>query len=790
LVETLENRLAPAVFNVNSTADILVPPTGVMTLRSAIQLASASSDPAGNFINLTVAGTYKITIQGAGEDNNGTGDFDIIPHANGNLTILNTSGGAVGIDGNGIDRVFDINPGNTNDPATHIVVTMQGFTIRNGIAFDPATPDGPASSGGGIRDQGNADLTLTDMNIVNNRATADGGGVSMENAPASAPWTLTLNATAISGNHAGDSGGGIDTDGAGMVVTNAGTLFSLNTCLNQGGGIFLDAIGADGASLTMTRTSVNGNSALDGAGGGIGNAGNGTVTMTRSTVENNHCGGIGGGFGDVNSLGTLTISSSLFLNNTAAGNGGGIAAGGPSTTIFETLIHYNSAAGAGGGLFSNGTTLALTRSTIANNTAAVAGGGIELRITGIAPTADSTITICTIVGNSALNTAGANGGGIDAPAAFTGDLTLRNDTINGNLAANGGGIFFAGTAGNFNVESTIVAGNYASTGPDANNPAGTFGGDLANLIGIAGAGSGNTGFSNPFSQRGSIAMPLDPLLGPLLNNNGPVVGWTGEEVLPTESLLSGSPAIDQGFLRTGVTVDERGFARPGSLNIFPCVGAFEVEVPPNATANQIYVENLYEMLLGRAGDGAFGAAGWVHALDTGASPASAVAGIENSAEYLSDRVEWAYDYYLHRAADSTGLNNFVSFLERGGTFEQVKAALVGSAEYFRLHGRTFAGFLAAVYEDALGRQADPAGQNGFMQMLAAGTPRAQVATMFFSSTEYRLNLVRSDYEFALRRSADPDGLLGWLGFVQSGGTDQALLADLLGSAEGFAKHAT
>src|SRR5262249_21657578 len=114
LVEILEDRLAPAVFNVNSTADILAPASGVVTLRSAIQAANAMSDPAGTFINLTIAGTYKITIPGTGEDNNATGDFDIIPHANGNLTILNTSGGAVSVDGGGIDRVFDINPGNTN----------------------------------------------------------------------------------------------------------------------------------------------------------------------------------------------------------------------------------------------------------------------------------------------------------------------------------------------------------------------------------------------------------------------------------------------------------------------------------------------------------------------------------------------------------------------------------------------------------------------------------------------------------------------------------------------------
>jgi hypothetical protein len=44
--------LAPAVFNVNNTADILNPAAGVITLRSAIEAANAT--PGGNTINLTV----------------------------------------------------------------------------------------------------------------------------------------------------------------------------------------------------------------------------------------------------------------------------------------------------------------------------------------------------------------------------------------------------------------------------------------------------------------------------------------------------------------------------------------------------------------------------------------------------------------------------------------------------------------------------------------------------------------------------------------------------------------
>src|SRR5262245_1924013 len=102
-LELLEARLAPAVFNVNSLADLSIA-TGVnpdgtiigqgntVTLRSAIQAANANSGAGGNTINLTLAGTYKIIQAGTpGETDNLKGEFSIFPtKPNGNLTIVNT----------------------------------------------------------------------------------------------------------------------------------------------------------------------------------------------------------------------------------------------------------------------------------------------------------------------------------------------------------------------------------------------------------------------------------------------------------------------------------------------------------------------------------------------------------------------------------------------------------------------------------------------------------------------------------------------------------------------------
>jgi hypothetical protein len=587
-VELLEDHCVPAVFNVTGLGDGLFPVTRTgldtfkaPTLRSAIEAADAT--PGSNIINLTRPGTYRITIAPASPDdtpateNNATGDFDILPSpaspAGSSLTIKNTSGGQVAVSGNGLDRVFDINPNNATPP-TGFTVIFKGFTIENGTA---SPGDGAAGSGGGIRDQGVVNLTLNQMVINNNRSTADGGGLVMFNTVNNTvnPWTLTLNNTIVSNNHSGDAGGGIDTDGTGTVIIKHSRI-DRNTDINQGAGVYVDVAAGStsplGADMTMTGTVVSNNVALangiTASGGGISNAGTGTIQIVNSTVNHNFSGGMGGGFSDENNNGTLVVKNSLFVDNSAILNGGAIQEGGPSTTITSTEFKGNFSGASGGALFANGTTLTVQSSTFANNRSVGKGGGIEIETTGTGATG-STVTNSTITHNSALNNAGANGGGIDAVAI--GSLSLLNDTINVNFATNGGGIFWDGS-GTFSAQNTIVAANTASTGPDANNPAGTFTDNGGNLIGVSGAGSGNGGFAAATTQTGTTANPLDPLLGPLQNNGGPTIGAPGTTiVLETEAPLTGSPAIGKGIHPGAPAVDERGF--PSVINGMTNVGA-------------------------------------------------------------------------------------------------------------------------------------------------------------------------------------------------------------------------
>jgi uncharacterized delta-60 repeat protein len=227
---------------------------------------------------------------------------------------------------------------------------------------------------------------------------------------------------------------------------------------------------------------------------------------------------------------------------------------------------------------------------------------------------------------------------------------------------------------------------------------------------------------------------------------------------------------------------------------------------PGQSANQDFVSQAYRDLLGREVDPT-GLTVWTNLLAAGGTPEQVAAGIVDSTEFRTVEVQNLYMQYLHRAADQTGLTIFVNALAGGATFEQISAALVGSPEYFQNRGGgTNDGFLSALYQDALGRAIDPAGQAGFSAALANGVTTAQVAAIIFNSPEYQQVLVEGYYQKYLHRSADAAGLAFFTSqfgqttrtqqpifagdqLGQSGQTrDEDIIAQIVGSPEYFAKN--
>jgi hypothetical protein len=183
----------------------------------------------------------------------------------------------------------------------------------------------------------------------------------------------------------------------GTLIIKDNTQITGNTTGAYGGGIFNFL----GGTVTITDSTISGNTAFDG--GGIYNELSAKITIIRSVIELNHATSRGGG---IRNRGELVLMDSLFHKNTAVIDGGGIVAflaKGASMTITNSTFSEN-AAGSGGAINSEYPTT-ITNSTFSGNTAAN-GGAIYNFTTAYSDditTGAMTVTSSTFVNNSISN---------------------------------------------------------------------------------------------------------------------------------------------------------------------------------------------------------------------------------------------------------------------------------------------------------------------------------------------------------------------------------------------------
>jgi hypothetical protein len=432
-----------------------------------------------------------------------------------NLTIQGPGANALTISGNNAVRVFNI--GSVNPAVT---VTISGLTISNGNATFISGPSASGFFGGGIFSMSAGAVTVSNSTVCANHTTSDlGGPYGFGGAICHmGTGTVTLNGCTLSSNGA-EFGGGIFNDSAGTLVL-SNTSISNNTTTGNGAGVH------NTGSLTFSNCSLTGNNAGSSLGGGLYNCG--IASGSVSTVSGNSA-VYGGGVYNCYKLNLtgLTISA-----NTASTFGGGIygTGGRALLQVMNSTISNNGTSNSGGGVYlTAGVVVNVLNTTIAGNTAHFDGGGII-------PNRTTNVVNSTIAGN----TAGGQGGGVWTFAQF------------------GGGDYLG----------TIIALNTSPVGPD------TFGPAVSQGHNLVGKGDGGTGFVNGVNgdQVGSVALPIDPKLGPLQNNGGPTA---------TMALLPGSPAIDAGddsvlgaplFL----TTDQRGAGFPRKVGAHVDIGAFEL----------------------------------------------------------------------------------------------------------------------------------------------------------------------------------------------------------------------
>ncbi len=360
-----------------------------------------------------------------------------------------------------------------------------------------------------------------------------------------------------------------------------------------------------GGTLTITDSTIAGNTSANAGGAGL--AVFGTATITGSTFEGNILAGAGGGSGAaIYNAGTLTVADSTIDGNSdldGEGDGGGIDTVGVATVI-DCTIDDNFALGGGGGV-GNGGTLSIIDSTIAGNaepgsqnggggilnygTATVSGSTIMDNSAGgageVVPTGGGgilnrgtfTVTDSTITGNSAGAYSGG-GGGIVNFATLTAVNTTIAYNYTGNIYATGGGMYdYSGTTTLYN---TIVAANTADDGAD--DIVGAIATSSSNnLVGVDETGSVSSSF-NPI-----VIGAANPGLGLPAYNGGPT---------QTIALLAGSPAIDAGSNALAneysLNTDQRGPGFPRTVNGTVDIGAFERHLASSIGPATVYTVDL------------------------------------------------------------------------------------------------------------------------------------------------------------------------------------------------------
>ncbi|MDP1827909.1 MAG: choice-of-anchor Q domain-containing protein [Archangium sp.] len=387
LAAFLSTPALAATLTVTTPADELNA-DGDCSLREAVQ--AANSDAAvdacgpgsvGADTILLPAGTYVLTLTGASEDANATGDLDITQP----LTLAKTGSGTVTLDGNLTDRIVHVLGG---------AVTLSGLTLTRGRPPNAVTGSGQA--GGAVLNAGT--LTVSGCAFSSNTAGRGkddmsfpthggaGGAISSSGALSVTDSSFGNNAAGRGGdvtafsnsNFPGDGGPGGAISSTGAVVVTRST-FTQNTA---------------GAAGAATMGGTGGFFASGGLGGGIASQGAGT---TLTVVDSSFSGNLGG-------------PSSGFINH-----GGGIAKTSGNLTVRGSTFTANSGQ-LGGGVFSTGATVTMVNSTFLSNTSTLRGGGFAN------DSGPASVSSSTFYGNK--------GGGV--ATQLSGTLTLKGSLNAGN----------------------------------------------------------------------------------------------------------------------------------------------------------------------------------------------------------------------------------------------------------------------------------------------------------------------------------------------------------------------
>jgi parallel beta-helix repeat protein len=470
----------PTIFSlINVNANLLVttlmdennPNDGTISLQEAIAKAEKLSG------HQTIGFASSILTQSHG---NVIKVLSALPNLTGNITIAGPGANLLTV----FAKATGISVFTVNAKAT---ITISDLTLSGASTVN----------GGGVSNSGT--LTISDCTLIGNTASSDGGGIYNAG-------SLTVSDSTLTGNTASKDGGAVYNSGSSGILTINNSTLSKNSTSGGGGGVF----NGKGASLTVSGSTLLGNTApvfLGGGGGGVYNAG--SLTINDSTLSGNSASDGGG----IANFGSLTIKKRSTLSGNSSSGGGGIYNQG-SLTVSGSTLSGNSSSGGGGGVY-NGyqASLTLSDSILSGNTASngLGGGGGGVYNIGTLTISDSILS-----GNSATNF--SDGGAVYNTGSFS-SLTINNSILSGNSASFGGGI--ENSAGSLTVSDSTLSGNSAGSGGGVFNgsPAGSL--LQASLTISDSALSGNSAYNGGgIANAGTLTISDSTLSGNSASNGG------------------------------------------------------------------------------------------------------------------------------------------------------------------------------------------------------------------------------------------------------------------------------
>ena len=681
--------------------------------------------------------------------------------ANWNTNNSGTTNWSGSVPANGDSLVFPAG-------AAHLtnIDDIAGLTI-NSVTFSGAS--------GGYNVGGSNSLTVSAGVTASNTA-----GTNTMNLPlvlgASQSFTIGSGVQLIVGGVVSGSAG-LTKAGAGTLdllasdTYNGGTTVSTGTLLVDGstGDITLTGGTLGGSGTVGAITATSGNLAPGGANNpGILNAG--AVTLNSTTtfdarLDGTTAGNGPGSYSQLKSTGAVNLGSAT-LNATL---------GFPLTTNASfTLIQST---GTISGTFSQGTSLVIgsQKFQIVYNTNSV-----------VLVAANTTTAL----------TPSANPATINQPVTFTA-------TVSPVTGASGTP---AGTV-NFFDGSTLLGPGTLTTVGSAQQATFTTSTLSIGMHSITAVYQGSTSFNGSTSPAVSeqittiatttaLSAPLNAIsFGQSITFTVVVHGSSGTPT-GTVTLFDGATSIGSGALATvngqqqaSITTNSLGIGNRSLTAVYAGNASFTTSTSPVVVelvgnTNQRYVNQVYHDLLGRDAEPQ-GLVFWSAALLTGTSPFMMAQAIVASPEYHTREIQSIFQQYLGRPADGPSLTAFNQFLSQGGTIAQAKAVLLGSNEYYVLHGNTPTGFANAIYQDLLGRPVDSGAQTAILAELAAGAARSQIATQVMAHSEYQRRQVQSWYQQFLDRTAEPGGLNYATGRLAAGTSEELMIAAIVSSPEYF-----